>query len=467
MNASTPLLKKKAKKTKKSQMHVSQRCIYGALSILLLSLAVEVLYLVPYGLPGSFRPMFRQAFSLSNTEVGRLSSIYGVVNLCLYAPGGYIADRFQPKASIASALLVTAAGAAYLTIMPSFGAMFALWAVLAVAGSIFWSSFVAAIRQIGRGEDSGKAFGFEQFSRGILSSLLTLLLTFVLGKEAEEAANTEHPTKMATLLYMLAALASATALATWCFLPTRVKSNTSNEQDADAAGIKNSACDEGGQGACSPSDGLSDTVDLLRQPAVWLHALIVAAAYCANLATGYFAGFAKAAYGFDNLQAAQISTLVTWTRAFVGLLAGLAADNFGRTRICTALFVWTICAYAWVALLPIDASRPAILVMQITSCAAGAYGIAGVYFTLLDDAQLPLHLTGAAVGTISIVGFTPDIFLGQVAGYWLDTYPGAQGYQYFYGIIACMQLLGLLATLCFACVVRSRRASDTDITGTS
>jgi len=100
------------------------------------------------------------------------------------------------------------------------------------------------------------------------------------------------------------------------------------------------------------------------------------------------------------------------------------------------LFLAYSCAYSWVALMPVDSHHPSMLMAQIAAAAASVFAIAGVYFTLLDDARLPLELTGSAVGIISVVGFTPDIFMGQISGYWLDTYPGTRGYQYFYLFMA-------------------------------
>lgn len=439
-------------------MSVQKRCVQGVLAILLLALAIEILYAVPYGLTGSFRPMLREAFGLSNTEVGRISSMYGLVNMIMYAPGGYIADLYPPKTTITAALLVTAACAFYLTKMTSSGQLVAIWAILAVVGSIFWSAFVAAIRQVGGEKDTGKAFGFEQFSRGVISSLLTLFLVSVLEKHKTEVENTSNTSpgkqpNMAVLLYMLASLASATSLLVcFCVGSKKEQQELSVADDEKAKTNKESDDDDD----MNQGKALSDLGDLLKQPSIWLHSVIIVAAYCANLACGYFSGFAKNAYGFDNIRSAQISTLVTWTRACAGLLAGLAADRFGRSKICAALFIWTMCAYAWVAFAPIDASNEGVLKAQIVSCAAGAYGIAGVYFTLLDDARLPLHLTATAVGIISVVGFTPDIFLAQVAGFWMDKYPGAQGYQYFYRTILGIELVGLIATLGFAYVVKGK-----------
>mmetsp|Transcript_8805 Transcript_8805/g.28037 ORF Transcript_8805/g.28037 Transcript_8805/m.28037 type:complete len:502 (+) Transcript_8805:79-1584(+) len=430
-------------------MRVSTQGVKSALSIFLLATAIEVLYVVPYGLTASFRPLLRETFGLSNHDVGQMSSAYGIVSLCFYLPGGYIADRFQPKLLMVTALLTTAGCCCYLMTGPLLGELVLIWSLLAVAGTLlFWSAFLAAIRQIGGKEHSGKAFGFEQFSRGVVSSLMTLALATwiqhmlpvetVIAKEAKVEI-------MVKLLANLAMLQVAMALMVVVAGPIRMVRPVDDFPDDSLSG---QVCQD-------KANAVNTIFAILKRPAVWLHALIVIAAYFGNLATSYFSGLATYGYAMDVVRAAKISTIVSGTRAFAGLLAGIVADRCGRSRICCILFLAYGCAFSWVALAPIDPNHPGVLRAQIAVSAGSVFAIAGVYFALLDDAKLPLELTGSAVGTISMVGFTPDIFMGQISAYWLDTYPGALGYQYFYFCMACIGFVGFLVTLAFAYVVGS------------
>ena len=59
----------------------------------------------------------------------------------------------------------------------------------------------------------------------------------------------------------------------------------------------------------------------------------------------------------------------------------------------------------------------------------GVYGLRSLYFALIQEARIPILYTGTAVGLISILGFTPDIFMGPWMGYLLDNNPGAEGHH--------------------------------------
>ena len=59
---------------------------------------------------------------------------------------------------------------------------------------------------------------------------------------------------------------------------------------------------------------------------------------------------------------------------------------------------------------------------------------------------------------MSVIGYTPDIFMGPLMGYCTDTYPGALGHQYLFGALAAFAALGVACTLAVGWV--SRRNHD-------
>ncbi|MDC3334481.1 hypothetical protein OAV35_00275 [Flavobacteriaceae bacterium] len=84
----------------------------------------------------------------------------------------------------------------------------------------------------------------------------------------------------------------------------------------------------------------------------------------------------------------------------------------------------------------------------------GTYAIRALYFAVLQEGQVSLALTGTAVGLISLMGYTPDIFGGPLMGYYLDNYPGLEGHQYVFMYLVGFSVLGLLCALRFAKIVK-------------
>ena len=69
-----------------------------------------------------------------------------------------------------------------------------------------------------------------------------------------------------------------------------------------------------------------------------------------------------------------------------------------------------------------------------------------MYFALLEENETPRHVTGAAVGLVSLVGFTPEIFFAPITGRILDANPGLVGFQHYFLFLAAVAAAGLLLT---------------------
>jgi len=75
----------------------------------------------------------------------------------------------------------------------------------------------------------------------------------------------------------------------------------------------------------------------------------------------------------------------------------------------------------------------------------------------LHETKTPKHLTGATVGLVSLVGYTPDIFFAPIGGRILDNAPGLAGHQHYFMFLTGIMVMGLLAV---ALLIRlNRRAA--------
>jgi len=72
-----------------------------------------------------------------------------------------------------------------------------------------------------------------------------------------------------------------------------------------------------------------------------------------------------------------------------------------------------------------------------------------LYFAAIQEGHIPYAITGTAVGVISLIGYTPDIFMGPLMGYLLDSNPGIQGHQHVFMLLGGFSIIGLLAAVQF------------------
>ena len=52
-------------------------------------------------------------------------------------------------------------------------------------------------------------------------------------------------------------------------------------------------------------------------------------------------------------------------------------------------------------------------------------------------------VTGAAVGLVSLVGYTPEVFFAPITGRILDANPGLVGFQHYFLFLATVAALGI------------------------
>lgn len=81
--------------------------------------------------------------------------------------------------------------------------------------------------------------------------------------------------------------------------------------------------------------------------------------------------------------------------------------------------------------------------------AIGVYSCRVLYFATLEEATIPIQLTGTAVGLASIVGYTPDIFSGPMFGILVDNPDKVAGLQNAFLVLSIFGIIGLIASYRF------------------
>ena len=102
----------------------------------------------------------QNAFGFSKTQMGVLSSTFGIMSLIGYFPGGWLADRITPRKLITIALTITAASGFVFARLPSFEVCLVLYGFWGISTAfIFWSAMIKATRNWGGKDEQGRAFG--------------------------------------------------------------------------------------------------------------------------------------------------------------------------------------------------------------------------------------------------------------------------------------------------------------------
>ena len=158
-------------------------------------------------------------------------------------------------------------------------------------------------------------------------------------------------------------------------------------------------------------------------------------AYTSYKAFDQYALFAVRGHGIDEIDAAQIVAAGAWTRPIAALALGLLGDRFGISRMATVCFVLLIISHSLFAFTGNALGTLSMIMLNTLVTGIAIFGLRGLYFGLLEEGQIPLAITGTAVGLVSVIGYTPDVFIAAVAGYLIDQSPGLSGFQHLFTLL--------------------------------
>ncbi|MDG1572269.1 MFS transporter [Robiginitalea sp. M366] len=392
----------------------------------LLILAGESVFILPFVLARVFRPTVLQAYGLDNIELGLCFSVYGIVALVSYIFGGPLADKFPPRKLIATALWLTALGGLVYATFPSFGTLqvlYGYWGFTTIF--LFWAPMIKATRVWGGPSSQGKAFGLLDGGRGLVGALFGALgvwiLALLIPASGLELSVEDSQRAFRSVVLVSATLVALVGILVWAFMRMDPKA----EAELVLERIS-----------------LQQVREVLRLRSVWLLMLMILCAYVGYKITDVYSLYASEVMGYGAVGSAQVGTLLLFIRPIIGVGIGFLADrsdttlwlllSFGLAFMGALLFAsgWITPSAAW------------LFFLSLLIVATGVYAARSLYFAVMKAGRIPLLLTGTAVGLISLVGYTPDIFAGPAYGYLLEATPGPEGHRHVFWMLAAFSLVG-------------------------
>lgn len=399
----------------------------------LLIIAGESVFVVPFIIARVFRPAVLEVFQLNNLELGYCFSILGVVAFFSYFFGGPLADKYPPRKLIAIALWMTALGGWFYYQIPSYNALkvlYGYWGFTTIF--LFWAPMIKAARVWGGSASQGRAFGFLDGGRGLVGALFgalgLLIFSILLGSDLNMSDTEETRKALKQVILFSSIIVAVVGVFVWFFM----KLDDKTEKEVTIEKIR-----------------FSQIKEVLRLPSVWLLMIIILCAYVGYKVTDIISLYAQEVMLYDHVKSAQIGTFLLFMRLVIGVLIGLLADRTESTFLLLISFCLTLFASLMMALGFVQESATLLFVISILILSTGVYAARSLYFAVMEKGNIPVLLTGTAVGLISLIGYAPDIFVGPIMGHLLDSSPGITGHQYVFWMLALFSFMGSIAAFVY------------------
>lgn len=392
------------------------------LSLFVLALTGAMIYYMPY-LRWTYYDTLLEASGLDNTQFGFTMSVLGITSMIGYPFGGIMADKFKANVLLCISMVGMGALGFWYSTFPGYTAqiiIFGGWGFLCTL--TFWSAMMKATRKLGNHDQQGRLFGLVEGGRGLLTAIVGFIALAAFSKMGESLGGMQGILRTVSAICLVVGI-----LCLVCLKDTK--------EELEAA-KKNTL-------------KLSDIVSVLKTPAVWLITIVVVACYSVYLGSTYLTPYFTNVIGASASFAAILAIFRTYILQFVcGPTGGILAD---KTKSISKVVLWCyilmVASLAVIIILPTNAGAMLPMIVLMILLCAGIFVMRGIYFATTDEANIPMHVMGTAVGIISLVGFSPDVFVSPICGKILDTYEGAAGYRIIFAMMMGCAVVGLIASV--------------------
>ena len=422
--------------TETTNQKVSLKSLHW-LNLILIACGAAGIYLLPYLRAVYYGPL-QDALGVTNTQLGVIQGFFGILTICCYFPGGWLADQMPAKTLLAIAFAGVGLGGLWYAQFPSFNNMIILHVWFGIACTLpFWAAYIKATRQCGPPEAQGRAFGLVEGIRRFVSTLVSLGGSWLFTSYASQIAG------LRAVIYMYSFLMLGLALLVWFVF----------RENLDYVDEK----------AQSTTVGIKELIRVLKMPTVWLIGLIVLMAYNSYRLQDFLTPYSTKMCGLSAALGAVLATVRYYGIAPIGAIAGgFLGDRIKSSNVMVLGFVVIIVTNILNIAIP---GTPAVLTFIITNMMVfmtANFAMRGVYYALLEEGNVPVEFTGTATGIIATLAYSADIYHPIMGGYLLDKFPGQEGYNYLFlsSIIGCA--LGIILVCVYRRIIRKQSADSSE-----
>ncbi|MFT4807275.1 MAG: sugar phosphate permease [Paraglaciecola sp.] len=375
----------------------------------------------------NFQLSILESFGITGTQLGQMYAMLGVLYMVTYLPSGWLADRVSPRILMSFSLAFAGLLGLWFSTMPSFEfliVIFAGWGI--AAGLTFWAALIKATNLLAEPTEQGRFFGILDGGRGLIEALLATLAVAMFAYYTGTAGQ-DTPDALRKVIYLYVGCMLVMAPIAYFILPEpeakqEVESNAAKPQSTVWADLKVVA----------------------SKYEIWLCGICILTGYQLFWATYSFSAYMQNQYGLTAVAVASITTAKLWMRPIGAVAAGFAGDFMDREFILGVLLVFASISLASLVMLPAGVGSAALLGIVLV-IGFLTYAVRGIFWSTLESCDVSNKIKGLAIGVISLLGYSPDIYLPLLEGFLLEQYPGKQGYAVYFGGIAAMGLLGAVA----------------------
>ena len=376
---------------------------------------------------GSYYDAFMEAFSVTNTQFGLMSTVALTISCLTYFVGGILADKVHPRLLVTVSFIVTGLCNFGLGFFPDYGISLILYAIMGASTTLtFWGAFLKLTRQFGRtvGSES-KSFGAMEGTRSVFSIAAATFAVFMFSQFNNSVSGLRF------VMWMYAALLIVFGIiAFFAFKP--------------------SADDDTATDVINQENPFKLLVQCLKDPNIWLVGIMAMGGYTVGSVIGSYLGtLGTSAFGLTVAAAAYVGLMNQWCKPVGNFSVGFFGDKFGPSNVILMLNIFLTAIALLFVFLPKNSTMTLIflVVIAVEITITGAFR--GQMYAPMRECRVPMNLSGSAIGFYATLIYATDAVLPPIIGSWLDNLPMETAWRNIFLLLVAFGVVGILASIIF------------------
>ena len=377
----------------------------------------------------NFEMTLISTLGISLTELNVAHSILGAAFVLSYVPSGWLADRFSPRSLLTFSVTMTGVVGFWYASIPApewINVIYGLWGL--TTGLTFWAALIKGCSLLAPDDQQARFFGLLEGGRGLFEALLATIAVAWFAYAVSSLGALDEGA-MVQVIYFYSTVCLLIGALLWFVL----------DESSQAATEAGAPPEETSPVAFKET--VRDLLSLVLNLRVWLVALCILTGYQVFWATYTYSAFLQTQFGLDAVAVAALTTVRLWMRPIGAVLMGFIGDRFHPVRSLGIAIL--LAGFSLIALLVLPADSPfTLLYFAVATSSVVIYGVRGIYWASFNTARIEPRRAGLAIGLISMIGYTPDIYMPLINTYLIDTYGDTVGFQLYFGGVGLTAIIG-------------------------
>ncbi len=371
----------------------------------------------------NFEVSMLESFGLTAAQLGQNYSMLGILYMLTYIPSGWLADRVSPRILMSFSLAACGALGVWYSTFPDFTStqiIFAGWGIC--AGLTFWSAMIKATALLAKPNEQGRFFGILDGGRGLVEAILATIAIGMFGYYLNSVGE-DTSTALNRVIWLYVGMQLILAPIAFFAL-----SDSGSDEEAEK----------------QEYHVVRDLITILKKEEIWLCCICILTGYQLFFATYSFSGYIQNYHGLGAVAVGWVTVAKLWMRPIGAVTAGVAGDFLDREKVLGSLMLVAALSLYGLTILPTTAGQAALLFMVLL-IGVLTYAVRGIYWATLESANVSNRIKGLAIGFISLIAFSPDVYLPWMEAQFVAANPGKAGSDMYFTTIAVMGIAGAVA----------------------